>query len=90
MNGTYTILVLLILTLFAFALNLPFGYLRSKQRKFSFLWFLYIHLPIPFVVVFRLLAGFSVKIIPILLAASIAGQVIGARLDKFRCRHEEN
>jgi len=90
MDTNYTILLLFILTLFAFVLNLPFGYLRSKQRKFSFLWFLYIHLPIPFVIIFRLLAGFSVKIIPLVLAASIAGQVVGARLDRFRCRHEEN
>ncbi len=81
--------MLILLTLFAFVLNLPFGWLRSKQKKFSFYWFLYIHLPIPFVIVFRLLAGFSMKIVPIVLAASIAGQVVGARLDKFRCRHEE-
>ncbi len=85
----YTTFLLIALTLFAFVLNLPFGWLRSKTKKFSFYWFLYIHLPIPFVIVFRLLAGFSMKIIPIMLAASIAGQVIGARLDRFRCRREE-
>jgi len=86
MIGIHSIILLMLLTLFAFLLNLPFGYLRGKTRKFSFLWFLYIHLPIPFVVIFRLIAGFSLKIVPIVLAASIAGQVIGARIDKFRCR----
>ncbi len=89
MSNAYSIFLLFLLTAFAFALNLPFGYLRGKTRKFSFLWFLYIHLPIPFVIVFRLIAGFSMKIVPIVLAASVAGQVLGARLDRFRCRHEE-
>jgi len=70
-------------------MNLPFGYLRGKTRKFSFLWFLYIHLPIPFVIVFRVLAGFSLKIVPIILAASIAGQIVGARIERFKCRNEE-
>jgi len=86
MTGIHSISLLILLTIFAFLINLPFGYLRGKTRKFSFLWFLYIHLPIPFVIIFRLLAGFSLKVVPIILAASIIGQVIGARIDKFRCR----
>jgi len=86
MNNHYSILLLILLTLFAFTLNLPFGYLRNKTKKFSFLWFLYIHLPIPFVIVFRLIAGFSMKIVPIILIASIAGQVIGARIDRYRIK----
>ncbi|MFQ5354054.1 MAG: hypothetical protein ACE5DR_03815 [Thermodesulfobacteriota bacterium] len=86
MNDQYTISLLILITIFAFVLNLPFGYLRGKSRKFSFQWFLYIHLPIPFVIVFRLLAGFSMKIVPIVLAASILGQVVGARIDRFRSR----
>ncbi len=90
MNGNYTIALLLIMIAFAFVLNLPFGYWRGKTRKFSFKWFLYIHLPIPFVVIFRLLAGFSMKIVPIMLVASVAGQVLGARIDRLKCRHEEN
>ncbi len=90
MESNYTILLLFVITVFAFVLNLPFGYLRGRTRKFSFLWFLYIHLPIPFVVIFRLLAGLSVRIIPLLLVAAIAGQVIGARIERFRCRHGEN
>ncbi len=88
MNSQYTISLLILLTLFAFVLNLPFGFLRNKTKKFSFKWFLYIHLPIPFVVVFRLIAGFSLKIVPIILAASIAGQVIGARIDRYRSANE--
>lgn len=84
MNDQYTISLLILITVFAFVLNLPFGYLRGKSKKFSFQWFLYIHLPIPFVIVFRLLAGFSMKIVPIVLAASILGQVVGARLDRLR------
>lgn len=89
MNNQYTISLLLLLTLFAFVINLPFGYLRGKSKKFSFQWFLYIHLPIPFVIVFRLIAGFSMKIVPIILAASILGQIVGARLDRFRSTNEQ-
>ncbi|MFQ5480905.1 MAG: hypothetical protein ACE5DW_06475 [Thermodesulfobacteriota bacterium] len=89
MNNQYTISLLILLTLFAFVINLPFGYLRGKSKKFSFQWFLYIHLPIPFVIVFRLIAGFSMKIVPIILAASILGQIVGARLDRFRSTNEQ-
>ncbi len=90
MNTEYSIFLLILLTLFAFTLNLPFGYLRNRTKKFSFLWFLYIHLPIPFVIVFRLIAGFSMKIVPIILIASIAGQVIGARIDRYRSKAQNS
>lgn len=77
-----TIALLLAIMAAAFVLNLPFGYLRMKTRKFSIQWFLCIHLPIPAIIVFRLLAGFGYSAVPFFLAASVAGQVAGGRLRK--------
>lgn len=65
---------------FTLLLNLPFGYLRGRSRKFSFQWILYIHLPVPFVIVLRQMAGISYLFIPLMLAAAVAGQFAGSRL----------
>ena len=67
--------------LFTLVLNLFFGYFRGKQKKFSFKWFLYIHLPIPFVVLARVLSHLDYRYIPIFLFAAVVGQIIGARLE---------
>lgn len=80
----YTIMILAALIIAAFALNLPFGYFRGNTKKFSFKWFLYIHLPIPFIFVLRTLAGYGIKIVPLMIAGAVAGQIIGARFNKAR------
>ena len=61
-------------------LNLPFGYLRQGVRKYSFRWFLYIHVPIPLIVVIRVSSGLDYRVIPVFLAAAVAGQLVGGRL----------
>lgn len=66
----------------AFVLNLPFGYLRMKTKKFSVMWFLYIHLPIPFIFILRKAAGFSWKIIPVIVIGAVMGQYLGGKLRK--------
>ena len=71
---------LLLVLLFAFLLNLPFGWLRRNEKKFSFKWFLYIHLPIPFIIALRLWLKLNPWYIPLVIAAAVAGQAIGARL----------
>lgn len=65
----------------ALVLNLPFGYFRATTKKFSISWFLYIHLPIPFIFVLRTMAGLTYKVIPLLVVAAVAGQLIGGRLN---------
>jgi hypothetical protein len=70
------------LTLFALAMNLPFGHLRAPTKKFSVAWFLYIHLPIPAIIIMRRAFDFDWKVIPVMIAAAVAGQVIGARLNR--------
>ena len=77
-----TISLLFAIALAAFIINLPFGYMRAKTKKFSIQWFLYIHLPIPLIIVFRKYAGFGYSAVPLFLAASVVGQLVGARLRK--------
>ena len=82
-----TLVLLLKIIAFAvavFVINLPFGSYRNTTRKFSPAWLLSIHLPIPLVIVLRLLIfpGLS-WIIIISLAADIAGQIIGGRYNWF-------
>jgi len=68
------------LLVFSFGVNLPLGYLRETSSKFSLRWFVLIHLSIPFIIVLRLLLGFSWQLIPFTLACAVGGQVIGGRI----------
>ena len=81
MNFTSTVFIVIEIFLFTFVLNLLFGYFRGKQKKYSFKWFLYIHLPIPFVVLARVLSHLDYRYIPIFLFAAVSGQIFGARLE---------
>lgn len=64
-----------------FMLNMPFGYLRGKTKRFSLKWFLYIHLPIPFVLLARILSNIDMSYIPLFVLASVIGQVWGGKLE---------
>jgi len=68
------------LMLIVFLINLPFGYLRGRYDKFSRRWMMAIHVPIPFVFLFRIFSGFNWTVIPLVLIADIAGQIVGGRL----------
>ncbi len=65
-----------------FMVNLPFGYLRGKEKKFSFRWFLYIHLPIPLVILVRVLShiGFALYTYPLFVGAFFLGQLVGKKM----------
>jgi len=64
-------------------LNLPFGYWRSKTKKMSKEWFLAIHLPVPLIVVLRILAQVSWTHIPLFFFAFFLGQFSGGRIGKL-------
>ncbi|MBT9537888.1 MAG: hypothetical protein AAB175_00870 [Nitrospirota bacterium] len=64
-----------------FMLNMPFGYLRGKTKRFSLKWFLYIHLPIPFVLLARILSNIDMTYIPLFVLAAVIGQVWGGKLE---------
>lgn len=72
------------LILIAFVISLPCGYLRQNYKKYSFMWFLLIHLPIPFIVLVRIIEGITWHVIPLTLAGSIAGQILGGRMSRSK------
>lgn len=76
MQGAFPVIGLVLI---AFIISLPCGYLRQNYRKYSFMWFFLIHLPIPFIVLLRIAEGISWHVIPLTLAGSVAGQIIGGR-----------
>jgi hypothetical protein len=66
--------------LIAVGFNLPFGAYRATVSRLSWRWFLAIHLPVPFVVVTRLSLGLGWWFVPFMLAAAVAGQLLGSWL----------
>lgn len=72
------------LILFTLAINIPLGYMRQGTEKFSFAWYFYVHFSIPFIIYFRIKAGFSWKLIPLTLGGAILGQLIGGRIRRKR------
>ncbi|GAB4419079.1 MAG: hypothetical protein OHK0032_15010 [Thermodesulfovibrionales bacterium] len=81
MEFSSKITLISLLFLFTVFINLPFGYLRKKARRFSFRWFLYIHLPIPFIILVRMLSQIDFRYIPIFIFASLIGQAWGGRME---------
>lgn len=75
------------LVLLAFVISVPCGYLRQNYRKYSFMWFFLIHLPIPFIVLLRIEAGFDWHVVPLTLSGSIVGQVAGSMISRRRKRY---
>jgi hypothetical protein len=74
--------------LVAVGVNLPFGAYRVTTRRYSWRWFVAIHLPIPFVVIMRVSLGLGWWFMPFMLAATVAGQLLGSWLFAiWRARH---
>lgn len=67
-----------------FLINLPFGYMRSKTEAFSVRWFLAVHIPIPFVLLLRKFSGFGWDMVPLLVLADVAGQLVGGKLGSVK------
>ncbi len=70
-----------------FAITLPFGVWRITTRRYSLWWFLSIHVPIPFIFLLRMAAGYSYTFIPFTVSACVAGQLVGGRLGARLLRH---
>jgi hypothetical protein len=66
-------------------LNLPFGYWRSQVPKFSVQWFFAVHLPVPLIVVLRVMsgAGFHATTFPLFVGSFFLGQFVGGRLGRL-------
>jgi len=72
--------VALVLVAAVFVLTLPFGAWRATTRRYSLWWFLAIHVPIPFIFLLRVEAGYSYTFIPFTVTACVAGQLVGGSL----------
>jgi hypothetical protein len=72
------------LVVLALVVSVPCGYIRQNYPKYSFMWFFLIHVPIPFIVLLRIKAGLSWHYIPLTLAGSVAGQIIGGVVSRRR------
>jgi hypothetical protein len=86
MRKVGTGLELILLCLAAAAINLPFGFYRAGMRRFSWQWFLAIHFPVPLVIVMRLLSGEGWRVVPLLIACAVLGQLAGGLLRQARGR----
>ena len=73
-------LLLTALLAVTFILTLPFGVWRARCRKFTVKWWLAIHLVIPLIFLMRRWGGFSYWYIPLFLASTVLGQVVGGRI----------
>lgn len=81
---------IVLLALLVVTLDVPFGAYRATVRRFSAQWFLAIHLPIPFIFALRVTSGHSYRVIPVLIAAALVGQVLGSwAYDRLRAARGE-
>lgn len=72
------------LVAFTFVVNLPFGFMRAGTKRYSLGWILCIHLPVPLIFLLRKFLMFSAAVIPALVVAAIAGQILGGRIRNIR------
>jgi hypothetical protein len=66
-------------------LNLPFGFWRHGTTRFSLPWFLAVHLPVPMVIILRVVStlGFRFTTFPVLIASFFLGQFLGGKLHQW-------
>jgi hypothetical protein len=81
-NKTAEVLIVAGLT---YLINIPFGYWRAQVKKFSKEWFLAIHLPVPLIVLMRILMGVHLNIPTIItfVVAFFLGQRTGVMLQRY-------
>jgi hypothetical protein len=77
---------IILLTLFVFIINIPFGYWRANVRKFSLQFLLAIHLPVLFIIIFRILSasGFELNTLFLTVPAFFLGQLAGSKIYSLR------
>lgn len=65
-------------------LNIPCGMWREHTEKFSFQWFMAVHATIPFIAMLRKAVIMPKYAIVFTIAAAIAGQAMGAKMERKR------
>eukprot|EP00884_Botryococcus_braunii_P007650 jgi/Botrbrau1/16887/Bobra.150_2s0101.1 len=64
--------------------NIPFGMWRAHLPKFSPGWFVAVHVTVPFIAMLRKAVVMPKWAIILTVAAAVAGQMIGTRLERYR------
>jgi hypothetical protein len=67
-------------------INIPFGFFRAGQRRYSWQWLLAVHLPVPLIIIMRLLFHLGWSAVPLLVACSLFGQMAGGWLKNLQHR----
>ena len=82
-------IVLIMVALAVLLLNIPFGYWRANVRKFSLQWVLAFHIPVPFIILLRVVSGIGFHWITyvLLVAAFFTGQYTGQKIYKWKRSH---
>lgn len=75
---------MLVIGLLGMAANVPLGIWREHVKKFSLSWFIAVHAAVPFIAMLRKSVLMPKTAMVFTIAASILGQVIGSRAERFR------
>lgn len=68
------------------AANIPLGIWREHTEKFSPSWFVAVHAAVPFIGMLRKSVLMPKSAMAFTIAASILGQVIGSRAERYRLK----
>ena len=68
------------------AANVPLGIWREHTKKFSPSWFAAVHAAVPFIAMLRKSVLMPKSAMAFTIAASILGQVIGSRAERYRLK----
>ncbi len=72
-------------------LNIPFGYWRANTVRFSRQWFLSVHLPVPAIILLRIVSGlgFHMATFPVMIISFFLGQLLGGKIFLFRLESQK-
>ncbi|CAN8325844.1 unnamed protein product [Cochlearia groenlandica] len=76
----------LVIGMMGMALNVPLGVWREHTEKFSASWFVALHAAVPFIGILRKSVLMPKMAMVFTIAASVLGQVIGSRAERFRLK----
>lgn len=80
----------LVIGILGMAANIPLGIWREHTKKFSPSWFVAVHAAVPFIGMLRKSVLMPKSAMAFTIAASILGQVIGSRAERYRLKTAEN
>ncbi|XP_021295649.1 uncharacterized protein LOC110425156 [Herrania umbratica] len=76
----------LVIGMLGMAANVPLGIWREHTEKFSPSWFMAIHAAVPFIAMLRKSVLMPKTAMAFTIAASVLGQVIGSRAERYRMK----